>query len=90
VNQEAIIAELRGRGVDCTFEYPGYIAMHPREGVAMNVSEMNGETIEIQVADPDGALLEVIESGIPCDCDDVMRVADFLVCAYTQALNLAR
>ena len=84
MNQEAIIAELRMRNVACHFEYPGFIAMYPREGVALNVSEMNGETIEIQVADKDGELIDVVPSSIPTGCEDVMRVADFLACAFTR------
>jgi hypothetical protein len=74
--------ELQRRGINATYEYPGFIATMSN---ADNPSPIHwGDTNETFMGDvmsPDmTCVIETIDSTITADCDDVSRIADHIAC----------
>lgn len=76
----AVVEELRKRGVNATFEYPGFIALHnPLNEI--HFGDAN-ETFDGDVYVPGelDRVIETIESDIPSGSDDVQAIATHICC----------
>jgi hypothetical protein len=76
----AVVEELRKRGVNATFEYPGFIALHnPLNEI--HFGDAN-ETLDGDVYVPGelDRVIETIESDIPSGSEDVQRIATHICC----------
>lgn len=86
----AVVEKLKVRGVDASYEWPGYIAVHvPVVDLMLNfgnASELFGCSITDMVGQATG---EYIESCIRSDSTDVDELTDFICCHYTQACEIA-
>jgi hypothetical protein len=91
LDMATVTHELKRRGIPASFEHPGVIHVSvPATGTLMIFGDandtINGDVYEVPIeGDPD----EVLETGIPSDCDDFMRIADSIACFYTEACGKA-
>jgi hypothetical protein len=83
-----IIVELKKRGVEAFWEYPGYVSIPLPDNCRLNLAD-GSELLGVQHCAEDGELIEdSIDSDIPSDTKDALAVADFLAVVYTQALEV--
>lgn len=87
----AVIAELKKRGIHAELEHPGVIYVeNPPTGSRIIYGDAN-ETIDGDVYPwgEDSDVIETLHSGIPSDSTDVLRIADWIACNYTEACGKA-
>lgn len=85
----AVVDELERRGVKCAVEYPGWINIPIPlvNGYTLACSDQ-GDTIDIDLMDSEGSVLDTVESTLPRDSADILRIADHIACTYTEAIEL--
>ena len=90
---QTLVEELRRRAVPATLEYPGFICVRvSATGTEFHwggAHEMFGADVFEVPFYASSAPDEYIDSDIPSNSTDVIRLADFIACAFTEACGQA-
>jgi hypothetical protein len=87
---QAVVTELKERGIEGTLEYPGSIFVVYVDSETDTRTLVCGDVNEnfcCDLCDKDLSACDSVESSIPSDSDDVKAIADFVASTYTEAVE---